>query len=762
MFYAIQRDILRGLLISLALESPRNFFAFSAPLFFLERLRDFVAWILCAAAVLILEQGRAADSPHSWEKKWVRVGLNAYLPEEVTRAVSVVERAAAAGYNGVILSDTKTNFFWKIDNWIEEFRKPSQRARELGLEVIIECVPIGYSSSLLVHDPNLAAGYPVVNAPMEVVSDTLRPVNTAQFVNGDFETFDIGDQTFDGYFTDGPGEVSFVDQTEFHEGAASLRFEADPESGFDDRRVFQAFQVQPYQQYRVCFWTKMESLSARYTEVFVTGGAEEKELLRRELEEPDGEGSNTRIGKPDQLTLGWTKQSVAFNSLNHTEVEIAIGIWGATSGKFWIDELRVESDPLLNLVRRQDLPFELKKEAGGQTLVEDTDYEKIADLKVGDYRYQGDFDTAHVSPKLTLKASYPAVDGERFLISGYHAHIGAYGAVMCSLTAPEMDTLLQSLIDEVATQLNPDALFLQYDEVRSGGYEPADAASFNLSGEVLADHFQRSYNLTLSHGGGKPVFTWSDMFDPNHNAVSDYFQVNNSMAGSWAGLNTDVTVMNWNLFEASASLQFFDGLGNRQMIAAYYDEDVLANYNAWITAVESAAVLDTLRGVMFTTFEDNYNELENFAEVWWGPLQRPDLKTGSARGNDYYTSSGAGQTSIHRLKRNRSLHFSFYLENDGGAPDTLLLKGARGSVKLKAGYYRLSGGRKNYTAATITGRHRVAGVGTGDNRRYQLKVSPTRRVKGKRAARTFSIKLRSGADPGLIDVLRSKVKKLRR
>ena len=77
-----------------------------------------------------------------------------------------------------------------------------------------------------------------------------------------------------------------------------------------------------------------------------------------------------------------------------------------------------------------------------------------------------------------------------------------------------------------------------------------------------------------------PLYIWSDMFDPYHNAIDDYYFVEGSIAGSWAGVPSKVTVMNWNLSNLKNSLTWFSGLNSqqptayRQIIAGYYDSGV--------------------------------------------------------------------------------------------------------------------------------------------------------------------------------------------
>ena len=42
------------------------------------------------------------------------------------------------------------------------------------------------------------------------------------------------------------------------------------------------------------------------------------------------------------------------------------------------------------------------------------------------------------------------------------------------------------------------------------------------------------------------IYVWSDMFDPNHNAVAGYYLCNGTLADSFEGLNKDVIIV-WHL-----------------------------------------------------------------------------------------------------------------------------------------------------------------------------------------------------------------------
>jgi hypothetical protein len=111
------------------------------------------------------------------------------------------------------------------------------------------------------------------------------------------------------------------------------------------------------------------------------------------------------------------------------------------------------------------------------------------------------------------------------------------------------------------------------------------------------------------------VCVWSDMFDPQHNAVNDFYLVNGNLTGSWEGLPHDMIVVNWNHGKAAKSLPWFSQRGHSQVLAGYYDHDA-AGITGWLkTGVESKS---SVRGAMFTTWREDFSQLESFAKYAWG------------------------------------------------------------------------------------------------------------------------------------------------
>ena len=103
------------------------------------------------------------------------------------------------------------------------------------------------------------------------------------------------------------------------------------------------------------------------------------------------------------------------------------------------------------------------------------------------------------------------------------------------------------------------------------------------------------------------------MFDPNHNAVSGpYYLVNGDLRGSWEGLPKEVIVLPWYFSKRSESLAFFAGRGHHQVIAGYYDEQP-ERVKDWLDA--AGKFPDSVLGVMYTTWQNRYGDLEKFATV---------------------------------------------------------------------------------------------------------------------------------------------------
>jgi hypothetical protein len=134
-------------------------------------------------------------------------------------------------------------------------------------------------------------------------------------------------------------------------------------------------------------------------------------------------------------------------------------------------------------------------------------------------------------------------------------------------------------------------------------------------GQLLAENVRKCVELVRAEDAGKPIYVWSDMFDPYHNAkkAGRYYLVKGDgpWFGSWEGLAKEVVLVNWNSDPAKrvASLRHFADRGHRQILAGYYDGPVGA-IRDWLR--DARKVPGSLAGAMYTTWQNQYRDLEAF------------------------------------------------------------------------------------------------------------------------------------------------------
>ena len=157
----------------------------------------------------------------------------------------------------------------------------------------------GYGGGILAHDKNLAEGLPVKDALYVVRS----------------------------------GEARIDPEVPVASGGPAVE-------GVWTREVT----VRPYRCYRVTFRAKTENLNA--TRAFTTGS------FRLDVRTEDLRNLtpwNARVPP----TTDWREVRWGFNSLWYDKVKISIGAPNPSTGKAWVDSIRVEEVGLLNVLREK-------------------------------------------------------------------------------------------------------------------------------------------------------------------------------------------------------------------------------------------------------------------------------------------------------------------------------------------------------------------------------------------------------------------------
>jgi hypothetical protein len=523
-----------------------------------HRTGKFIA--CCVLVMLFAPISRAATVPDLW----LYCAANLLPDENIPKLQEVWTRAAAAGYTHVLLADSK---FAKLDDlesnrdrYFAHIAQVKRIAADLHLQLVPALFDIGYSNDLLWHDPNLAEGLPVKDA-LFVVHD-----GKAQIV--------------------ADPRVS-LGKPHWHDDVFSIADGVASASNFPgNARLVWQLNVPRFRCYHVSCWIKSDHFSSRPALVAL---ADDRNLQYENL--------------PFNATQDWTRCDVVFNSLNHTNVSIYLGVWGGGQGSISIRDWKIEEAGLVNVLRRPGAPCVVRADTGDTNYVERRDYEPIVDPLMGDKPWAGAYTSWHTPPAIVTHLP----EGTRLRVSWYHPAIIYDGQVSICFEEPATKKLLVTQARLMKQAWGTAGYMMSHDELRTLGWDPSCLATKQSPGAMLADNLRYCTDLLQ----GSQPYVWSDMFDPFQNAVNHYYLVNGDLAGSWNGLSRNVIVVNWNFGKRDQSLRFFADRGNKQVIAGYYDGDV-AQVKQWLA---SAAKVKGVVGVMYTTWQGNYADIEEFART---------------------------------------------------------------------------------------------------------------------------------------------------
>ncbi|HUT56670.1 MAG TPA: hypothetical protein VNA25_02220 [Phycisphaerae bacterium] len=569
------------------------------------------------AAVLLALAGPVcgADDPRlKLMHRWVYVSTNMLVNKNVENTLSLLERVAKAGYNGIVLTDSK---FMRWDSlpgrYAANVGRVRNACRKLKLDVIAAVCPIGYSEGLLAHDANLAAGLPVKGAPFIVRGGRLVPDDPIKLANGGFEDH-RGHKPAGWGWADKPGEISFIDTDVRRSGRASLRMQdiGRLNAPHGNGRVMQKLKVEPFRYYHVSAWVRTKDFDAA-DQVRIAVLADGRTLNYYE----------PRIAR----TQDWRRVDITFNSLEHREVNLYLGVWGGKGGAIWWDDARIEPAGLVNAVRRAGAPLKLTSADGRTTYTEGKDFAGASDPKLGNVPWPGGFTIWHDPPAVAVPAGSRLVEGQRVRMSYYHTAIIHRSQVACCMSEPKVYDILDWQIARVLKNVSPDGWFMQHDEIRVQGWDESCAATKLTPGGILADNVRRCTSIIRKHDAAKPIYVWSDMFDPHHNAGRTgrtYYLVKgvDPWYGSWEGLDPNVVIVNWHNHAAGRldSLKHFASRGHRQILAGYYD----APPGRIVEWLREAQQVKGVIGVMYTTWKRDYSKLDAFAHAAASVAQWPD------------------------------------------------------------------------------------------------------------------------------------------
>ena len=517
---------------------------------------------------------------------------------DVAEISKVLETAGKNHFDGAVVSFGLDTLSKKSPDFFRRLEAVSRSCDQNGLDLIPSVFSVGYGGGALAHDPNLAEGLPVDDAPFVVQGGEARlaPTNPVQFANGGFEEFN--GNTFKGYdFHDQPGVVSFADTEVRHSGRASLRLENFTANPHGHGRVMQTIQVQPRRCYRLALWVKTEGLEpadAFHVEVL----AGERELAPREFNVPP--------------STDWRKLTMLFNSLNFDKVSVYAGLWGGKAGKVWLDDWSVEEVGPVNVLHRPGTPVTVRSEDGSVVYAEGKDYAPLQDPNLNPWHDDGQ------ALPLRLLPGSRIPQGAHLRVSWYHSMILYDSQVTVCMAEPELYEIFDQEAKLLVETLHPRSVLLNMDEIRMGG--TCQACRGRNMGELLGECITKEASILRNYAPSLEIYVWSDMLDPNDNAHGNYYLVDGDFTGSWEHVPKNLIMAVWGGAPREASLNFFASRGSRTLVACYYDADDLKEVEGWL---KLAAQTRKLRGFMYTPWQKKYSLLPAFGDLLRKPAPQP-------------------------------------------------------------------------------------------------------------------------------------------
>jgi len=173
------------------------------------------AFALILIALFATQDLRAAYSDRFvWIFGW---GLD--KDSDVGEITKVLDAAGEHGLNGAVFSLNLDSLSKQNADYFRRLEAIQRVCESNKLDFIPSVFSIGYGGGILSHNPNLAEGLPVMDAPFMVAGGEGQFVADpyVRLVNGGFE--DVVGNNFNGFgFLDQPGEVSFADTEVKHGG----------------------------------------------------------------------------------------------------------------------------------------------------------------------------------------------------------------------------------------------------------------------------------------------------------------------------------------------------------------------------------------------------------------------------------------------------------------------------------------------------------------------------------------------------------------
>ena len=493
----------------------------------------------------------------SLSNRWVYVTDGLLKESSVARVSNIVWMAKSNGMNGMMAGFGFDYFKY----WPKERRDRLARIKEICEEAGIEIIPtmwsLGYGQ-MQNYDRNVVEGMPVEGVPFRV---------------------------------DGTNAVYDAASAPVQPISAKTGLQREKQYC----RLIKKVSVKPHRRYRYAFEVRTQELVGDRPFMVIAVDATRKKYNERAARKVD-----------IRPTQDWTRCELDFCSAESGAFYLYIGFMGGwKSGSFELRQVTLTEIAPERVLRRAGAPFALRNASTGETYEEGRDY-VIPDLLTQKRRKEA-YITLALPPGSRVKA------GDRLLFDSHTPALAQGGQVSTCLSEPSLYDYIEDSAIRTEAALHPKKWHISMDEFRNGGTCAACRARGLTMAQIYADGVTKAFNIIRKVHPGAEVYIWSDMLDPNHNAVKSYYNCRGSFEGGWKWVPKDLVICCWYGKKSHLSMPFFASKGFRTLAAAYYDEKPpFKNSRKWRDVVLST---EGATGIMYTTWRSAYGDLPEFCRM---------------------------------------------------------------------------------------------------------------------------------------------------
>ena len=503
--------------------------------------------MLAVGAVLFV----GATFASAYPRLWIFNNYPMRDPDVWPSVSNMIERAVAAGYNGVLLAGVED----ALNGWSKVSLANHEKLRDLCAARKIEVIPsawgLGYGGSYCYLNPEAIEATEMKGLVYESDGKNLcfspQPVPEEDFKASDF-------------------------------GA----------------RIVNA-KLKPFHHYRISFKLKTENLlpdiyykfrvSCRYV---VTG--------EHQLYDP-----------PTKPTQDWTDVVFTFDTYESGEISFSAGRGARNmTGSFKVKDVRISEWGPCGMFSSDGMEPVVRDAETGVVYEPGRDYTPFPRMKRFREFPDSKWTTAAIpagsriakGAKLLVDCWIPAVEGQR-QYSGCPSFEETY-------------RYNEESARKIEAFFHPKTWLLSVDEWRVAN-RCKRCQSRNVSPAVLmAENVKRLHGIIRKVNPKAEIAAWADMFAPTDNAHDHYYCVKGDITGSWNLVPKDILMVVWENGHGPIALKHFADNGFRTLAGAYYDHNDLDNDRRWLEACNATP---RCQGMMYTTWQRKYGLLEDFADM---------------------------------------------------------------------------------------------------------------------------------------------------